>query len=39
MLDLNQQTYGSTKSNTPLIQALLLDGPQLKTHIAGVVTL
>ena len=39
MLDLSQQTVSSIKSNIPLLQALLLDGPQLKIHNAWLVTL
>jgi len=39
MLDVSQQTVGSVCSNTPLIQALLEDGPQFKTHSAWLVTL
>ena len=39
MLDLSQQTVNSIKSNTPLLQALLVDGPQFKIHNAWLVTL
>ena len=39
MLDLAQQTVSSIKSNKPLIQALLMDGPQFKVHSAWLVTL
>jgi hypothetical protein len=38
MLDLSQHTVSSGYSNTPLIQALLVDGPQFKTHTAWLVT-
>jgi len=39
MLDVSQKTVDSIYSNTPLIQALLKDGPQFKTHSAWMVTL
>jgi hypothetical protein len=39
MLDLSQQTVSSIKSNTPLIQALLVGGPRFKVHSAWLVTL
>jgi len=37
--DVSQQTVGSIYSNTPLIQALLEDGPKFMTHSAWLVTL
>jgi hypothetical protein len=39
MLDLSQQTVSSIESNTPSIQALLVDGPNFKIHNAWPVTL
>jgi hypothetical protein len=39
MLEVSQQTVSSIYSNTPLMQALLEDGPQFKTHLAWLVTL
>jgi len=39
MLHLSQQSVSSIKSNEPLIQALLVDGPQFKIHNAWLVTL
>jgi len=39
MLALSQQTTGSIYSNTPLILALLEDGPQFTTHTAWSVTM
>ena len=32
MLYVSQQTVGSIYSNTPFIQALLVDGPQFRSH-------
>jgi hypothetical protein len=39
MPDLTQHTVSSDYSNTPSIQALLVDGPQSKTLTAWLVTL
>jgi len=39
MLNVSQQTVGNIYTNTPLIQALLVDGPQFQTHSTWLVTL
>jgi len=38
MLDLSRHTMSSDYSNTPVIQAVLVDGPQFKNQTAWLVT-